>query len=141
MIKYYEKYKEIILYLVFGFATTIVNWMSYGIFVSFLETGIFIANIFSWIFATLFAFITNKIWVFESKSFNFQIFFKEFLLFVSTRGLTGLFEILAVPFLIYIGLNYSIFGIEGMVAKVTVSIIVVILNYIFSKLVIFKSKK
>ena len=138
---YYVKYKEIILYLIFGVGTTIVNWVSYSICVKYLAISILGANIISWILATIFAFITNKIWVFESKSWKIEIFFKELFLFVSTRLGTGAFEILSVPLLVRFGLDQSIYGIDGMLAKVIVSITVVLLNYIFSKLLIFKNSK
>ncbi|MCR2033576.1 GtrA family protein [Anaerofustis stercorihominis] len=139
--EYYEKYKELILYLVFGVGTTVVNWASYCICIKYVGINIFISNILSWVFATIFAFITNKIWVFDSKRWDINIFCKELFLFVSTRLGTGAFEILFVPILINLGLNQMIFGIEGMLSKIIVSITVVILNYVFSKLLIFKDKK
>lgn len=62
----------------------------------------------------------------------------EFGKFFSARAATGIMEIAAVPFLVGIGLNQTIFGIEGMVAKVLVSVLVVLLNYVFGKLFVFK---
>ena len=138
---YYGKYKELILYLLFGVGTTIVNWVSYSACVKYIGINIFVSNVLSWVFATIFAFITNKIWVFDSKSWKLNIFLNELLLFVFTRLGTGAFEILSVPVLVNLGLNQMIFGIEGMLSKVIISISVVILNYIFSKLLIFKNKK
>lgn len=137
------KHKEIIMYLIMGGGTTVVNWCSYALFVSILPTTnsdmkVLLSNIISWILAVIFAYITNKIWVFESYSWKPKFIVKELTLFVSTRFLTGLLEIFGVPLLIKIGLNQTIFGIEGMISKIFVSILVVILNYIFSKLVIFK---
>lgn len=130
---------EIFLYLVFGGATTAVNWGSYSLAVKIMEGSIFTSNIVSWILATLFAFITNKIWVFESKEWDKFIFPKELLLFCSGRGITGAFEILAVPLLVKMGLNQSFFGIDGIISKVSVSVLVVILNYFISKFYIFKN--
>lgn len=137
------KHKEIIMYLIMGGGTTVVNWCSYALFVSILPTAnsdmkVLLSNIISWILAVIFAYITNKIWVFESYSWKPKFIIKELTLFVSTRFLTGLLEIFGVPILIKIGLNQTIFGIEGMISKIFVSILVVILNYIFSKLIIFK---
>ncbi len=139
------QYKEIIMYLIMGGGTTIVNWCSYAAFVSHLpihntDTKVLTANIISWVLAVTFAYITNKIWVFESHNWNFRFVARELFLFVSTRFLTGLLEIFGVPLLIKIGFDQTILGIEGMLSKVLVSILVVILNYIFSKLVIFKKK-
>ena len=95
----------------------------------------------SWICAVLFAFVTNKIWVFDSKSWRPSVALKELGLFVVSRLISGVIEIAGVPLLIWFGIDQTIFGIEGMVAKVLISVIVVILNYVFSKLFIFKSKK
>lgn len=139
MIDLLKKNKEIVLYIVFGGLTTVVNWVTYSFFVSFCS--ITVANVIAWVFAVVFAYLTNKIFVFEQKSWKPNIAFFEFSKFVSSRLLTGVVEIAGVDILVYVGLNQTIFGIEGMVAKVTVSIVVVILNYFFSKLIVFKEKK
>ncbi|MDD6807652.1 MAG: GtrA family protein [Oscillospiraceae bacterium] len=135
------KYKEILVYLIFGVLTTIVSWSTYALFVSLLNLSIEVSNTLSWVCAVLFAFVTNKFFVFESKNKNLKTIFKEFLTFVSSRFLTGVIEIFGVPILVNIGLGATIFGIDGMVAKVLISVIVVILNYIFSKLIVFKKVK
>ncbi len=136
------------MYLIFGVLTTLVSWGSYALFEIILGTVIAnsivlssVANVLSWIFAVLFAYITNKLWVFESKSFKAEVLFKEIATFVGSRLATGVLEWVGVPLLMIIGLNQSIFGIEGMLAKVIVSVVVVILNYILSKLFVFKNKK
>lgn len=134
------KYREIISYLFWGVATTCVSWGTYTIFAGGLNTGIWLANILSWVFAVTFAYITNKIWVFQSKSWKREVIFRELGLFISTRFATGLFEIFMVPILVYAGMDQTIFGIKGAVSKVVVSFLVVILNYVFSKLLIFKKK-
>lgn len=139
MIDLLKKNKEIVLYIVFGGLTTVVNWVTYSLFVSFCS--ITVANVIAWVFAVVFAYLTNKIFVFEQKSWKPNIAFFEFSKFVFSRLLTGVVEIAGVDILVYVGLNQTIFGIEGMVAKVTVSIVVVILNYFFSKLIVFKEKK
>lgn len=142
------KYKEIIMYLIFGVLTTFVSWGSYALFEMLL--GVFIsdaivlssvANVLSWIMAVLFAFVTNKLWVFESKSWKGSILLKELGSFVGSRLLTGVLEWFGVPLLMLIGLDQPILGIEGMLAKILISVIVVILNYILSKLLVFKNKK
>lgn len=138
MIDFLKKHKEIILYVIFGGLTTVVNWVTYSLFVSFCS--ITVSNVFAWIFAVVFAYITNKIFVFEQKSWKSSIAFFEFTKFVSSRVLTGVIEIVGVDILVYIGLNQTILGVRGMAAKVTVSIVVVILNYVFSKLIVFNKK-
>lgn len=152
LIELLKKYREIISYLFWGVMTTIVSWGSYSLFAILFksQTGslnlfhmqmsvvVFIANILSWICAFSFAFITNKIWVFQSRSWAASVWVPEFGKFFSARVLTGMLEIAGVPLLAAAGLNQAILGIEGMAAKILVSVAVVILNYIFSKLFIFK---
>lgn len=142
-----KKYKELISYLIFGVLTTLVNWAVYALVVrispsevnSYLWIGI--SKAIAWVAGVVFAFITNKLWVFESKSFVFKTVIKEFTSFVAARALTGVLEVFGVPLLVKLGLNQTVFGIEGMFANLIVSVAVVILNYIFSKLVVFRQKK
>ncbi len=136
------------MYLIFGVLTTVVSWGSYALFEILFGTFISgsivlsaVANVLSWIVAVLFAYITNKLWVFKSKSFKGNVMMKELAAFVGSRLATGVLEWVGVPLLMVIGLDQPIFGIEGMLAKVIVSVVVVILNYILSKLFVFKNKK
>ena len=141
--KLYHTYQEAVDYLFWGGMTTVVSWGSYSLFVLLLQgldSVVFWANILSWVCAVLFAFITNKLWVFQSKSWAAGILFPELTKFLSSRVATGVFEMIAVPTLVAIGLNQTIFGIDGMVSKILVSVVVVILNYILSKLFVFKNK-
>lgn len=148
--KLWDKFHEIIMYLIFGVLTTVVSWVTYAAFTTVIPTfsfwGITIdltttSNVLSWICAVVFAYVTNKLWVFESKSWKPSVAFKEFWMFVSSRLVTGVIEWVGLPLLIKLGCDQAIFGIEGMLAKILVSVIVVILNYVFSKLFIFKDKK
>ncbi|MCR5837501.1 MAG: GtrA family protein [Lachnospiraceae bacterium] len=151
------KYKEIIMYLIMGVATTVVSWASYAIltkvftqdsaFILFLAkvtplgpklAVVTVANIISWIASVLFAYVTNKIWVFNSKSWKFAVVAAELGKFVGARILTGFLEWFGVPFLVKIGLDQAPLGIEGGLSKILVSVLVVIFNYVFSKLFIFK---
>jgi len=155
----FQKYKEIIMYLIMGVATTLVNWITYMVIISFFNQGdglstfiekyfklsiepnslnVFVSNAIAWIVAVIFAYITNKIFVFESKTWTVKAFWREFSLFISARAITGILEIFGVPLLVEIGLDQTILGYEGMVSKAIVSVAVIILNYIFSKLIIFK---
>lgn len=158
----FMKYKEIIMYIIFGVLTTLVNWVVYTVLIKIFggaaesETVmfalfgrditmkifyIFIANFVAWVAGVVFAFVTNKIWVFESKSWRFGLVMKELWLFVAARLLTGVLEWFGVPLLVAAGMDQPLFGIDGFLAKVIVSVIVVILNYVFSKLIIFRKKK
>ena len=138
----FNKYKEIIMSLVMGFATTIVSWVTYALFEKMFHDSnqaVLIASTLSWICSVIFAYITNKLFVFESYSWNPAFIAKELSLFVSTRFATGVFEIASITLLVdVLKFDPPVFKTKGMVAKIIVSIIVVILNYIFSKLLIFK---
>lgn len=150
--QFINQYREVISYLFWGVMTTVVSWASYSIFAIVFKGQIsvvqlfgmemsmvvLIANILSWICAITFAFVVNKLWVFESKSWKRSVWLSELWKFLSARIVTGILEIVAVPLLVGIGLSQTIFGVEGMVAKVLVSVVVVVLNYVFSKLFIFK---
>ena len=134
------KYKEIIMYLIFGVATTGVNWIVYAVAVK-VGMNMNLSNCLAWLLAVVFAFITNKIFVFESKNMNVQVLFMEFIKFIAARVATGVIEIGGLPVLYSLGIKQSLFGIDGFAAKILVSVIVVILNYVFSKLFIFKNQK
>lgn len=149
MIQLINKKQEIISYLFWGFMTTIVSWGSYSLFVYLgrnnqakilnMSANILLSNIASWICAMTFAFISNKLWVFKSKSWCIAVFLPECWKFVSARLATGIMEMIAVPLAVRLGVHQSLFGIEGGVSKFCVSVLVVILNYFFSKLIIFKN--
>lgn len=137
----FNQYKEIIFYLFFGGLTTVVSWGSYALFAKIFNLSVNFSNILSWICAVVFAYVTNKLFVFESKEKTFKGIIKEIGLFLSSRIFSGIFEIVGVPFLFWCGLNQTIFGIEGMASKILISVIVVILNYVLSKLFVFKNSK
>lgn len=138
----FVKYKEIIMYLIFGVGTTVVNWVIYTVIVMLgKEVNLTIVNIIAWVGAVAFAYITNKLWVFESKSWNPKIVWKELGMFLGARIFSGIFEIGLFPVLVWLGMNQAIFGVEGMLAKVVISVLVIVLNYIFSKLLVFKKKE
>ena len=136
----------IIMYLIMGVLTTLVNWVVYAVTVRALPisgevTKVAVANVIAWIAGVIFAYFTNKIWVFESYSWKLKFVLKEMSMFVGARLITGCIEWLGVPALVKLGLNQKFLGIDGMFSKVLVSVIVVILNYVFSKLLIFKNKE
>lgn len=135
-----EKYRREWLYFIFGFGTTFVSWSSYALFVGLMNMPVAWGNILSWICAVLFAFFTNKLLVFESKSFAWSVVIPEFTVFMGTRLLTGVLEMVAVPFLVQIGFSYALFGARGMWAKIAVSVFNVVLNYILSKKYVFKDR-
>lgn len=139
--KLIKKYKEPIMYLVFGVATTAVNWAVYTFALSAVTDSITAANAAAWTVAVLFAFVTNKLFVFESKKKKLSGVAAELVKFVSARFLTGCIEVFLPSLLVGMGLSAEIFGIKGAVAKVLTSIIVIVLNYVFSKIVVFGKQK
>ena len=137
-----------ILYLLMGVLTTLVNWLVHAVLVGPMsaliknqDVALTITTFIAVVASVLFAFFTNKIFVFESKSWEAKVFWREFISFILARALTGILEIFGVPLLVRLGLDQEIFGIKAMVAKVAVSVIVIVANYIFSKLFIFKKKQ
>ena len=148
------KHKEIILYVIFGVLTTLVGWGSYVVSVDFIGLSVFVSSIVSWVCGVVFAFVTNKIWVFESRSWKPAVMGKELVTFVSSRAITGIIEVFGVPLLESTGfdnifysiaeklnLSFSVCYAKGIYSKLSLSVIVIILNYIFSKLFVFKNKK
>lgn len=126
-----NKIKEILKYLIVGGLTTVVSIVSYYIVRLFIENYL-VCTVISWIFAVAFAYITNRVFVFNSKRENI---FKECTEFVFSRILSLVAEV-AVMYLLVDFLNIS-----DKISKIIVQVIIVILNYIFSKLFVFKENK
>lgn len=126
-----NKIKEILKYLIVGGLTTVVSIVSYYIVRLFIENYL-ICTVISWIFAVAFAYITNRVFVFNSKRENI---FKECTEFVFSRILSLVAEV-AVMYLLVDFLNIS-----DKISKIIVQVIIVMLNYIFSKLFVFKENK
>jgi len=136
----FTKHREGILYLIFGGFTVLVSWATYAIFVwSGIEINI--SNILSWVCAVLFAFVTNKWMVFRSRSLEKKVVVKEAGSFLFFRIITGIIAIIAFPILYGLGMNQSLFGIDGLIARIAVSMIEIALNYLASKFVVFREKK
>ncbi len=149
-----SKTKELILYLIFGVLTTAVSWASYICFVNLCGFSVKTANVLSWISAVIFAFVTNKIWVFNSREWKPLFLIKEVTAFVSSRIITGLLEIFGVPLLSDLGFDGIFYSIlekmnitvkllftEGLYSKIILAVVVIVLNYIFSKLMVFNKKR
>lgn len=139
LINIYKKYQEIINYLIVGVLTTLVSIFTYFILSLILDINnniLFIfANIISWICAVVFAYITNKRFVFNSATSNRKEEIKLFSMFVSSRITTLLIE------LIFMFLTVKVLLLNDKISKVIAQIIVIILNYIISKIFVFKKKK
>ena len=126
----YKKYKEIINYIIVGGCTTLVSIVSYYLF-RLIITNYLICTILSWIVAVTFAYFTNRIFVFNSKDKNIMF---EFLKFIMARILSLLSELLVMFILV------DLIKIDDKISKIIVQFIVLVLNYIFSKIIVFRKK-
>ncbi len=126
--------KETITYVIFGGLTTVVNYAIYYLFYKFTAIDPIIYNIIAWVAAVIFAFITNKLFVFESKSFATKLLFQEFMSFIGARLLSLLFETG------FLALTVKVFHMNELLAKIIAAVFVVIFNYFASKFFIFKKK-
>ena len=133
--KLYYKYEELILYVFFGGLTTVVNIVVYGVCADVLKIYYLISNLAAWFLSVLFAYVTNRTWVFKSKKRGAAAILREFGLFVSGRVMSGAGDMLIMF------LCVSVIGLPGLVAKILANVFVVIFNYIFSKLIIFRKPK
>jgi Predicted membrane protein len=133
------KYREAILYVICGGFTTLVTWLTYAIFV-WLGIEINISNILSWTCGITFAFVVNKWIVFNKRSLEKTTVIKEFTSFLGSRIFTGIIAFVLFPVLFSIGLDQSIYGIDGFLAKIVVSVIEIALNWIFSKYYVFRQR-
>ena len=131
----YYKYREMWLYALFGLGTVLINLFVYSLFTETIDLGVLVANAIAWIFATLFAFYTNRRWVFRSEAKGAKEIGREFAAFFGARVGTGLLDML----LMY--LCVDLLGWNDMVMKLASNVIVVILNYVLSKFFIFKKKE
>lgn len=141
IVKLFKKYREQIMYLVFGVATTLVNWVVYAIMQKLFHAEMTLSNAVAWVISVLFAYVTNKLFVFESKSWKPNVVAREAATFVGARALTGVFDTFFPTLLFKLGLNQPILGIEGFAAKLAAAVVVIVLNYVFSKLIVFRKSK
>lgn len=132
----YKKYKEIINYLIFGGLATVVNFVSYLIVARLIGVDEVISSGISWFCSVLFAYITNKLFVFESKLDNKKAVIKEMCSFFLARIVSGILCDVGT-----FALMVKVFHINDIFSKIVTQVMVVIVNYIFSKLIIFKKPK
>ena len=122
------KHRQIIIYLVFGVLTTLVNWaVYYPLHNSFGFSGT-LAALIAWAASVAFAFVTNKAFVFHSKNWSMKVLGSELMKFIGCRIGSGIMELL------FIFLTVDTLSFNGNLMKILISIVVVIVNYIGSKL-------
>ena len=129
-----KKYRSQLIYLVFGVLTTVVNYLIYFPCNRLLHTA-WLSNSLAWVFAVLFAYVTNKPFVFESHDWSMKTVAPEFIKFVGTRvaslGVENLILLVTVDLLGWNRIGWKLFA----------SVLVVILNYVGSKLLVFRKEK
>ena len=128
---FYKKHKSILLYLFFGGLTTVVSIGTYALLLPVMDA--LVANIFSWIAAVSFAYITNRTWVFASKAKGIAIF-REAVAFYGGRVFTLALE----EGILYVFIN--LLSIQPLTVKIFAQILVLVLNYIISKFFVFLKK-
>ncbi len=142
-------YREIILYIIFGACTTIINFTVFWLLNKFIgENYYLLNNVIAWVVAVAFAFVTNKLLVFRSGSMSRSTLLREVVEFFLARLFSlAVEEFGLLAFVEWLGfkdISFEILGIEisgRTIAKVILAIVVVILNYIFSKFIVFAKEK
>ncbi len=123
--------KEVISYLIFGILTTLVNIVVYSFCNDVLQIQYLISNAIAWILSVLFAYFTNRKYVFGSHNSSF---INELVKFIGARVSTGIMDMLLM------WLFVDVLSMQSMISKIIVNVGVVILNYVFSKLFVFQEE-
>lgn len=131
----YIKYKEIIPYAVFGVLTTLVNVVVYWICAYVFELSVMTSTIVAWVIAVMFAYITNRKWVFHSEADTTENIIKELFIFIACRLSTGVVDWLCMFIFV------DKMCLNDVLIKNLANIFVIVLNYVASKFVIFKRKE
>ena len=129
-----EKYWDILSYLFFGGLTTVVNYIVYLPCYNYLGISATVSNVIAWVVAVAFAYVTNKPFVFKSHDWSLKTVGPELTKFIGCRIGSGLLE----TALIFLTVDWL--GWNGNVMKLVTSVLVVILNYIASKLLVFNKQ-
>lgn len=134
LIDLWGQYRDVIAYLFFGVLTTAVNVISYHILYNVIAIGNDPSTVIAWILAVLFAFFTNKPFVFRSHDWSRKVLLPEARDFFACRIGTGVLEFILMHIFV------TRLGFNGVMMKLLVNILVVILNYVGSKFLVFKKK-
>lgn len=129
------KYREVLCYLVFGVLTTAVNYIVYLPCYNLLRLPASVSNVIAWACAVVFAYLTNKPFVFRSQDWSMKTVVPEFLKFIGCRVASGGVE---TGILL---LTVDILHQNGNVWKLVTSVLVVVLNYVGSKLLVFRDRR
>ncbi|CAH0418565.1 GtrA family protein [Periweissella ghanensis] len=129
-----NKYSSQLLYLVFGVLTTIVNIAVFGLGIK-VGISTTVSNVLAWFLSVLVAYLTNRVWVFGSQATEISEKIREVVTFFYYRGLTLILDLA----IIFVGVNL-LHG-QPIIWKIIDNVVVIILNYVLSKVFIFKSNK
>jgi len=132
--KLYEKYKDILYYGIFGVLTTLVNIVVYWLMAHPLGLRTVPSSVIAWIAAVTFAYITNRKWVFHSEAHSSKAIIKEIIYFFACRLATGVID------WVFMYVTVDMLNLQDVVMKTVANVIVIVLNYVASKLIIFKHK-
>ena len=130
--KWLKKYQSILSYLFFGVCTTVVNIAVYDMCYLVYGLGNIPSTVLAWLISVLFAFVTNKLWVFQSKAWNAAVLLHEVSSFFGCRIATGILDVA----IMYAAVD--VLGGNGLLWKVISNVVVIVLNYVASKLLIFR---
>lgn len=132
---FYKGHKEVILYLAFGGLSFFLNIALFAFFSRALHLDVLVTNVICWILCVLFQFFTNRSYVFHQETSEFRDFFKQLLMFFAGRILSLVIEeLILLIFIDWLLLN-------SMMVKLAAQIVVIALNYLISKLIVFRQKK
>lgn len=135
MRKLIEKYWDVLTYLFFGVLTTVVNYLIYLPCHNLLGWSAGLSNVLAWAISVAFAFVTNKPFVFKSRNWSWNVVWPELTKFVGCRIGSGVLETAILSVCVdWLGWN-------GNVWKLITAVLVIVLNYIGSKFLVFKNRK
>lgn len=127
-----KKNRDVLTYLIFGVLTTVVNYAVYLPVYNWLGLSAAVSNMIAWVAAVAFAFLTNKPFVFQSHDWSRQVVLPELSKFVGCRVASGVMET------VILFLTVDLLHWNGNIWKLVTQVLVVILNYVASKLIVFK---
>lgn len=131
---FYKKHKEALLYLFFGVLTTVINIVIFYLFTDIIELDELIANIIAWIIAVLFAYVTNRTWVFSPHCATKGDVIKEIVSFYGGRVFTLLLE----EGMLFVFIK--LLTLNAIAVKIVAQVVIIVLNYIISKIFVFRKK-
>lgn len=129
-----KKYWDILTYLVFGVLTTVVNYAIYLPIFNFCGMSAAVSNMIAWVGAVIFAFLTNKPFVFHSHDWSAKTTLTELIKFVSCRVASGVLET------VILFLAVDLMAWNGNIWKLVTQVLVIVINYVGSKLLVFRNK-